>query len=140
MRLLHNRKGQMHVIEAFFAAMLVLSCLALIPLEQTAENPVADLTSKAQNILLSLDGEGHLARLIDSRDWAGLRGCLEVSLPLTLWFNLTVYDTNMDALNEFPICNGGAVSSQISSVTYVCASPNSAFTVYVLRLQLAAVN
>jgi hypothetical protein len=140
LRLLHNKRGQVHVIEAFFASMLVLSCLAFIPLQQTTEKPVADLTSKAQNVLLSLDGDGHLARLIDNRNWDGLRGCIESSLPLTMWFNLTVYDTNMAMLNEFPICNGGAVSSQISSVTYVCASPNSTFAVYVLQLQLAAVN
>jgi hypothetical protein len=131
----------MRVIEAFFASMLVLSCLTFIPAHPpTAENPAADLTSKAQNILLSLDGDGYLARLIDNRNWADLKGCIESSLPLTMWFNLTVYDADMAMLNEFPICNGGAVSSQISSTTYVCASPNSTFVVYVLRLQLAAVN
>ncbi len=57
-----------------------------------------------------------------------------------MWFNLTVYDADMDVLNEFPICNGGAVSNQISSSTYVCASQNSSFAVYVLQLQLAVVD
>jgi hypothetical protein len=103
-------------------------------------SPSINLDAKAQNVLLSLDGEGHLAQLIDNRDWAGLRSCVESALPLAMWFNLTVYDADMTGLNEFPICNGGAVSNQVSSVTYVCASQNSTFSVYVLQLQLAVVD
>ena len=140
MRLLRDKRGQVRVIEAFFASVLVLSCLTLIPAQPTTINPAVNLASRAENVLLSLDGDGHLGRLIDSRDWAGLRDSVESAVPLTMWFNLTVYDKNLNALNEFPICNGGAVSNQISSVTYVCASQNSSFAVYVLQLQLAVVD
>lgn len=140
MRLLQDKKGQIRVIEAFFASMLILSCLSLIPAQQSTQNPPVNLSSKAENVLLSLDGDGHLGRLIDDHDWAAVRGCVESALPLTMWFNLTVYDKDLNTLNEFPICNGGAVSNQISSVTYVCASQNSSFAVYVLQLQLAVVN
>jgi hypothetical protein len=141
--LLRDRKGQVRVIEAFFAATLLLSCLALIPAQSTSRDAFTDsdkLESMAQNILLSLNSEGQLAKLVDNRDWANLGDCIEATLPLMMWFNLTVYDTNTHALNEYPICNGGAVNAKIASVDYVCATSNSTFAVYVLQLQLATVD
>ncbi|MCW4001037.1 MAG: hypothetical protein NWE93_12440 [Candidatus Bathyarchaeota archaeon] len=139
MRFLKDKRGQVRVIEAFFASMLILSCLTLIPAQQTAPSPSIDLDAKAQNVLSSLDGQGHLAELIGNRDWTGLRENLASALPLAMWFNLTVYDADMNVLNDYPICNGGAVSNTVSSVTYVCASQSSNFEVYVLQLQLAVV-
>ena len=141
MRLLKDKKGQVRVIEAFFASVLLLSCLTLIPAQPTAKNfSGGNLASLAENTLLSLDSDGHLSRLVDSRDWAALGKCVESALPLTVWFNLTVYDQNNYALNSYPICNGGAVSSTVSSFSYVCGSSSSNFAVYVLQLQLAAVD
>ena len=140
MRLLSNKKGQVRVIEAFFASMLVLSCLALIPAQATPKSSTVDLAWKAQNVLLTLDSDGHLASLVDNHDWAALGACIESALPLTTWFNLTVYDKNQNILNRFPISNGGAVSDKIVSVDYVCVSQSSTFAVYVLQLQLAVVD
>ena len=137
MRLLKNKKGQMRVIEAFFASVLILSCLTFIPAQPTSTTSNNDVSSKAENILVSLDNKGRLATLIDNRDWESLGDCIESALPLMVWFNLTVYDANLNILNDYPICNSGAVSDKISSMEYVCASPNRTFTVYVLQLQLA---
>ena len=140
MRLISNKKGQVRVIEAFFASMLMLSCLTLIPAQTTPKNSSSDLSWKAQNVLLTLDSDGHLASLVDNHDWAALGAGIESALPLTTWFNLTVYDKDMNVLNPFPISNGGAVSDRIVSVDYVCVSQNSTFAVYVLQLQLAVVD
>ncbi len=142
MRLLNDKRGMARVIEAFLAAMLLLSCLSLIPAQANPRGSTggnSNLASMAQNILVSLDIDGHLATLIDNRDWAALGDCVESSLPLTVWFNVTVYDRDLNILNSYPICNGGAVSNTITSVEYICASPNSTFAVYVLQLQLAVV-
>jgi hypothetical protein len=142
MRLLNDRKGMARVIEAFLAAMLLLSCLTLIPAQANPRDTSGDnsnLASIAQNVLVSLDDEGHLAALIDNHNWGALGDCVESSLPLTVWFNLTVYDRDLNILNSYPICNGGAVSNTLTSIEYVCASPNSTFAVYVLQLQLAVV-
>jgi hypothetical protein len=129
------------VIEAFFAAILLLSCLSLIPALPAAKNLSGqNLDSMAQNTLLSLDSNAHLSNLIDQKEWASLRSSLQSALPLTVWFNLTVTSLNGETLNPYPICNGGAVSNTISSYSYVCASQNSTYTVYVLQLQLAAVD
>ncbi len=140
MKLLNNKKGQIRVIEAFLASVMLLSCLTLIP-AQTPQHPQnGNLASQAQNVLLSLDSNGHLSKLIDAADWVGLQKSVAAALPLTVWFNLTVYDADMHPLNAFPICNGGVVSDRVASASYVCASQNSTYTVYVLTLQLAGVD
>ncbi len=140
MRLLNDKKGQVRVIEAFFASVLLLSCLTLIPAQTTPKSPTDNLAWKAENVLLSLDSNGHLASLVDNHDWTALGDSVESALPLTTWFNLTVYDKDLNILNVFPICNGGAVNDKIVSFDYVCVSQSSTFAVYVLQLQLAVVN
>jgi hypothetical protein len=140
MRLLSNKKGQVRVIEAFFASVLLLSCLTLIPAQTSPKSSIDTLAWKAENVLLTLDGAGDLTSLVDNHDWATLGRCVESAFPLTTWFNLTVYDKDMNVLNDFPISNGGAVSDKIVSFDYVCASQNSTFAIYVLQLQLAVVD
>jgi hypothetical protein len=140
LRLINNKKGQVRVIEAFFASLLLLSCLTLIPAPSTPKSSTVNLAWKAENVLLTLDSNGHLASLVDNQNWATLEKCVESALPLTTWFNLTVYDQHMNILNNYPISNGGAVSDQIFSYDYVCASQNSTFAIYVLQLQLAVMN
>lgn len=140
MRLISNKKGQVRVIEAFFASVLLLSSLALIPAQATPKSSTVNLAWKAENVLLTLDSDGQLASLVDNHDWSALGKSVESALPLTTWFNLTVYDKNLNILNEFPISNGGAVSDKIVSFDYVCVSQNSTYAVYVLQLQLAVVD
>jgi hypothetical protein len=140
MRLIKNRKGQVRVIEAFFASMLILSCLALIPAQATPRYPQVDLASKAQNVLFTLDSDGQLASLVDNHDWTRLGLCIESALPLTTWFNLTVYDSTHNVLNAYPISNGGTVNNKITSIDYICVSQSSSYRVYVLQLQLAVIN
>ncbi|MCW4003123.1 MAG: hypothetical protein NWE95_04330 [Candidatus Bathyarchaeota archaeon] len=140
MRLINDKKGQVRVIEAFFASILLLSCLTLVPAQVNPKGSSDNLSSTAENVLLSLDSNGKLGLMVDSTDWSGLKNYVESALPLTVWFNLTVFDKDMTVLNEFPICNGGAVSEQIVSVQYVCASQNSNYKIYILQLQLAVVD
>ena len=140
MRLLKNNRGVARVIEAFLASVMLMGCLALIPAQPAVtSNSTGNLASTAQNILLTLDCNGHLAALVDAQNWLALKNSVESALPLTVWFNLTVFDKNMNPLNPFPICNAGTVSDNIASVDYVCASQNGTYHFYVLRLQLSEV-
>jgi len=139
LKLLSNKKGQVRIIEAIFATILLMSCLSLIPASTSVKDSTTNLASTAQNILLSLDGNGRISALIDCQNWATLKDCLESSLPLTVWFNLTVFDQNMHAVNPFPICNAGTVSEKIISIDYICASQNSTYEIYILQLQLSQV-
>jgi hypothetical protein len=68
MRFLSNKKGQVRVIEAFFASVLLLSCLTLIPAQTPTKNSSGDIAWKAENVLLTLDNDGHLANFVDNRD------------------------------------------------------------------------
>ncbi len=139
MRLLRDKKGVVRVIEAFLASLLLLSCLALIPAQPNLNDSTGNLASIGQNVLLSLDSNGHLATMIDNRDWSDLQTSIESALPLTDWFNLTVYNENMNILNPYSISAGGLASDKIVSLDYVCASQNSTYVVYILQLQLSQV-
>ena len=122
----------MRVIEAIFATIILMTCLALVPSSSSVKDSTGNLASTAQNVLISLDSNGHLATLVDNQNWIALKDCIESALPLTVWFNVTVFDQNMNIINPFPISNAGAVSDKIVSVDYVCASQNSTYTIYIL--------
>ena len=134
-----DKKGVVRVIEAFLASVLLISCLAMIPGQPSFQNSTGNLISTGQNVLLSLDSNGHLGTLIDNRDWTNLTTSMESVLPLTTWFNLTVFDGNMNVLNSFPISNGGDVNNKIVSIDYICASQSSTYSIYILQLQLSKV-
>jgi hypothetical protein len=137
MRLLRDKRGNVRVIEALLASMLLLSSLTLIPVAQErAENPAGTLASTARQALLSLNGDGHLSDLIDQRDWGAIRSCVQSCFPFSMWFNLTVFDENMTCLNSVPISTGSLASQNTASVDIVIANTNSTFSVYVVRLQI----
>ncbi len=140
MRLLKDNKGQIRIIEAFFASILLLSALTLIPAVQEHSNDSTEnLSSTAHNILMSIDSNGHLAGLISNESWLSLKSCIQSSLSPMMWFNLTVFDENMTPINDIPITSGSPVNDKIAAVDYVCASTSSNYAVYIIRLQLAGV-
>jgi hypothetical protein len=129
------------VIEAFFASVLLLSMLTMIPAVQkntSRSNNV--LSSTAFNALATLDNNGHLAEIIDQKNWTTLRSCIETVLSPALWFNLTVYDENMTPVNTAPICSGSSIGNHVEAADYLSASMNSQYRMYILRLQLAGLN
>jgi len=139
MKIVRNRKGVARIIEAFLASVLLFSCLSFVPITSNIKNSSGTLVSTAQNALLSMDSNGHLATLIENGNWSLLKACIASALPMTAWYNLTVFDQDMNIINNSPICNAGTVSDKIVSVDYVCVSQNAAYAVYVLRLQLSEV-
>jgi len=141
MRLMKNNKGQIRIIEAFFASVLILSSLALIPPETNVQNSNDRvLQSTARNILATLDSDGYLSKLIDNKNWTSLKKEIQSSLPLTVWFNLTVFDDNMQPINEIPICNGNPTSEKTVGIDYLCASAGRNYEIFVIRLQLSNVS
>jgi hypothetical protein len=129
------------MIEAFFASILLLSSLTLIPATQNNPNDSTDLlASTAHNVLMSLDSNGYLTGLVSNQSWINLKSSIQSSLSPMVWFNLTVFDENMACVNDAPICSGSAVSDRIVAVDYVCAGTSSDYAVYIIRLQLARVD
>ena len=141
MRLVKDNKGQIRIIEAFFASILMLSALTLIPaVQEHSSDSTEILSSTAHNILMSIDSDGHLASLIDNESWINLKSCIQSSLSPMMWFNLTVFDENMTPINDIPITSGNAVNDRIAAVDYVCASTSGNYAVYIIRLQLSGVD
>lgn len=133
-----NKKGQIRTIEAFFASLLILSTLALIPSQDGVEQTTySSLSSVGAQALLALDSNGKLSTLIEESDWNTLRNLVQSLLPVSLWFNVTVFDENMTILNGVAVSNGGSVNEEIVASNYVCAASNGNYAVYIVRLQLA---
>ena len=142
MKFRSDRRGQIRVIEAFFASMLILSTLTMIPAFQP-RSPAAPsnvLSSQALNALTILDGDGHLSALVDEGNWTALRLCVAALVSPAVWFNVSVFTQNMVPLNNVTISNGAPASDCIASAEYLCVSTSEAFVGYVVRLQLAAVD
>ena len=66
-----------------------------------------------------------------------MKNCVQSMLPVSLWFNLTVFDENMTCLNDVFVSNGSPVSDEIVAVNYVCATSSGNYAVYIVQLQLA---
>lgn len=138
MPMLDNR-GQMITVEAFLAILLLFSALAVATLVSPVPTPDNhnDLANLGLQILISIDNAGQLGRLIDAKSWATLADILSIALPRGISYNLTIYDQNMNPINDTIISNGLISDHDIISVQYPCASTNPQGNNYLLRLQLA---
>jgi hypothetical protein len=134
-------KGQMRTIEAFLAILLLFSAFALTTLVTPAATPTNndDLATVGTQALISMDNNGELAKLIDERNWTAIADALNVLLPVGMSYNLTVYDENLQLLNNATISNGIIPNQSMVSVQYPCASQSPQGNLYLLRLQLATV-
>ena len=141
MNLKSDKRGMIRIIEALFASLLILSTIALVPSDFTVEpTHYNTLSAEGTQVLVSLDSNGVLSKLIEDGNWTLLKNCLQSMLPVSLWFNLTVFNENMQVLNDVFISNGSPVSEDIVASNYVCATSAETYAVYLVRLQLAEVS
>lgn len=133
-----NQRGQIRTIEAFFASLLILATLALVPTQfGVNKTHYNTLYSTGTQVLVSLDSNGMLSKQIEDSNWTSLKNCIQSMLPVSFWFNLTIFDENMICLNDVFVSNGSYVSEEIVSVNYVCATSSGNYALYMVRLQLA---
>jgi hypothetical protein len=141
MKLLTDNKGQIRVIEALFAAVLLISSLTLIPTETHVEGSNDEiLRCLGQYTLIELDSDGSMSRLIENGSWTTLRKCVQSLLSPAIWFNLTVFDEGMNPMNQIQISSGSPINEKIVATEYICASRSRDYRIYVVRLQLSNVN
>ena len=129
MRQKRSTKGQMRVIETILASFIVVfalsfvSTFAAVPASTTYE--VTDLEKMGYSVLQDLDQNGLLARFVYSEDWEPIKAALRVTLPLDVYFNMTVYDLNHMKLDDGTIfyrtSGTFATSKNIASITYALA-------------------
>lgn len=136
-----DNKGQIRIVESLLAVLLISTTFMIcstFPLtsDWNNQNTLVDLGIQ---VLMKLDNDGTLGRLIEERNWTAISEALSLLLPTGISFNLTVYNENLEALNNVTISNGGLGGNNVVSVNYLCVSwlPNCNF--YIIRLQLARV-
>jgi len=134
-----NNKGQIRIIEAFLAVLIIFSSFAVSANFTITRNATRrdDLASVGSQALLKLDSDGSLGKFIDDGNWTALRDALNILLPVGVCFNLTVYDDQMQQINTAVISNGGFSSQQIHFTEYICASQGTVFRCYIIHMHLA---
>ncbi|MBX5326219.1 MAG: hypothetical protein ACQXXH_04040 [Candidatus Bathyarchaeia archaeon] len=135
-----NNRGQIRVTEAFLSALIIFSALAICSAfsPHPYNGDQKTLTAQGMQALLQLDNGGMLARMIDQNNWTALSNMLQLSLPVGVAYNLTVYDEDMQQINNAPISNGN-LAGNVVVVEYLCASQGLRYRSYMLRLQLSVV-
>lgn len=136
-----NNKGQMRIIEVFLSIILFFSALTVATTLSPSSSLEIDKTLQVvgMEILLAIDNKGGLGRLIDERDWNSISDALKILLPTSVIYNLSVFDRQMQPVNNVSISNGLLPDQDVISVQYPCASSSSKGALYLLRLRLAKV-
>jgi len=134
-----QNKGQIRIIEAFLAVLIIFSSLAISANLTVKQNSTKrdDLASVGLHALMELDSDGSLGKYIDEGDWIALRDVVNIILPAGVCFNLTVYNEEMQQVNTAVISNGAFSSQEIAFVEYICASKSPVFHCYIIHLHLA---
>lgn len=138
MRMLRDRRGAVHTLEALLSAAVLLSALlysTYIPRDQGGGRSL-ELEALGLQVLLSIDRNGTLGRLLEDEDWGSLEEYLRAALPSWVSFNVIVYDESGEVVNDHPISNGGLVGWRVVSVDYLCAARSGRCPLYRVRLQL----
>ncbi len=140
----NSSKGQMRVIEAIIASLIVVSAVmflyayAAVPSSQTYET--SELEKIGHNILHDIDEQQLLTRYIYNSEWANFTAALTVSLPTDVYFNLTIYDINGNTINHPLIQYGSSqlftTSKAVASVTYIVSGYQIDYNPRILVLKL----
>lgn len=134
-----KNKGQIRIIEAFLAVLIIFSSYAISSNLTVTQNTTNrdNLASIGLQALTKLDSDGSLGKYIDNENWSALQDALNLVLPVGIAFNLTIYNEQMQQINTDVISNGGFSSQDIAFGEYLCACQGSIFHCYVIHLYLA---
>ena len=134
-----DQKGQIRIIEAFFAIAVIFSVLLISVTFPSSPNldKQKSLANLGTQALLKLDTNGTLGSLIAQENWTAIKTSLDILLPIGVSFNLTVYDENLRPINSQAIQNSNLLGREAVSVQFICATQTMNTQFFVLRLQLA---
>lgn len=121
-----RNRGQMRVIETVLASMIIISALAFVNIfaatPSSSVYEVTDLEKMGYDLFHDLDQHGILAPLVYSEDWNNLRAVVKLTLPVDVYFNLTVCDIEGEPINNDDIVYGDIgifeTSKNTASVAY----------------------
>ena len=133
-----SKKGQMRVIEAILASFVLIFALTFVNFfnvnTSSEKYEITDMNKMGYNILHDLDVQGLLAKYIYAGDWSNLRDAISVTLPVDVYFNITVlyldYTPRTNSSMYYGKIDVLSNSEIISSVTYPvigCANITTGF-------------
>jgi len=139
-----SQKGQMRVIEAVMASLIVVSAISFLylfagtPSSQPQET--SELEKLGHNVLHDIDEQRLLARFVYGSEWQNLTSALVVSFPTNVYFNLSIYDADGNPISHPQIQYGDqqvfASSKSVTSVTYILPGYQTNYTPRILVLKL----
>jgi hypothetical protein len=133
-----DNKGQIRIIEAFLAVSVMFTAAVFTtPMSPTPSlERQSSLKKLGMQILLSLDNNGTLGRLIEDEDWGGLRQTMDLALPQGIFYNMTIYDENMQKMNTQEIANTNQLGQEAVMTQHLCVTQSLDVRFYVVRLLL----
>jgi len=134
-----DNKAQIRTIEAFLAISVMFSALALtLQMPSTPDfEKQRQLKKLGTQILMQLDFNGTLGKLIEDANWTSLRANLDLFLPSGILYNLTVYDENLQRVNTQEVCNSNQQGVAAVVVQYLCVIQSADTHFYTIQLRLA---
>lgn len=134
-----QNRGQIRILEAFLAVLLVSSALLLSSGFSQPETVEKDtqLESIGMQLLMQLDENSRLWELIDERNWTKTDATLREVMPFGIVFNFTIYDESGNTVNDVTVSNGVLAAERTVAVEYLCASRDLECQFYIVRLQLS---
>jgi hypothetical protein len=134
-----GKSGQIRVIEAFLAMIVIFSAFAVSANLAITRNATTndDLATVGLQTLAALGSDGLLGEYANNRNWTALREAVNLVLPSSVSFNMTVYDSQMRQVNDVLISNGGLSGQDVEFVEYVCVARSSVFHSYIIHMSLA---
>lgn len=139
-----NTKGQMHVIETILASLVIVFALTFVNIfavtPYSTRYETSDLEKLGHNILHDLDEKRLLTRFVYEQEWENLTAALTVSLPVDVYFNLTVFDLEGNVVNNRQMSYGSpevfSTSNMTASVQYIVPGYQWNYDPRILRLEL----
>lgn len=134
-----DNKGQIRIIEAFLAISVMFSALVLTaPMSWTPDlEKQGRLKKLGTQVLIKLDNNGTLGKLIEGGNWTALKQSMDLLLPAGVFYNLTVYDESMQGVNSQEVSNSNQQGLKAVVVQYLCVTQSSDTHFYTIRLLLA---
>lgn len=137
-------KGQMRVVEAVMASLIVVSAFGFLyvfaPTPSSQPQQTSELEKIGHNVLHDMDEQGLLSRFVYNSEWENLTAALIVSLPTNVYFNLSIYDTNSNPIVQPLIQYGNPQvfdsATAAASVTYIVPGYHSNYNPRILTLKL----
>ena len=126
-------------MESFLGVIIIFSALVLSVMlsPQPSYGNQKSLANIGMQTLIELDVNGTLGKLIDQVNSTSLSESLTILLPLSVSYNLVVYDEQGSLMSSLTVSKGNLAGRTVESVQYLCASQSLKPQYYLIQLQLA---